>query len=196
MNYSNTGRLVYRGIGKEYLQTKFLERAFSSTTTDIKIAKRFALKGCPSRSHCYILMITIPNTVASYKYTSILDDESEIILQRNIMYEFIGLPFLQDGFMVQHCMISPNDKYIDKPTPYFLDFHPYKTTPLLANLETIKYNNLLSTLLDSTETKKLTRPIYFLNGLPMELIGLGKKRKSKKSKKRTHRLKKSHRTKK
>jgi hypothetical protein len=80
---SNSGTKVYRGLSHFVFQdqNEFIEKGYSSTTTDIDIATKSYTDG-----KCCVLFFEIPNNVNSYTYQEKSYKESEILIQRNIQY--------------------------------------------------------------------------------------------------------------
>jgi hypothetical protein len=99
----NSGKKVYRGIKPFVIENlDFIERGFSSTTTNIEIAAKNYTDG-----QCCILYFEIPNTVNSYKYPEKGYKEEEILIQRNLQYLNISEVGNYQGVTIFTCTIKP-----------------------------------------------------------------------------------------
>jgi hypothetical protein len=98
----NSGKKVYRGIKPFVIENDFIERGFSSTTTNIDIAAKNYTDG-----ECCVLYFEIPNNVNSYKYPEKGYKEEEILIQRNIQYLNISEMGSYSGVKIFTCTIKP-----------------------------------------------------------------------------------------
>jgi len=76
---------LYRGVSVPIgTRTSFIERAYSSTTRQCKVADTFIDK----KTRCCVLRITVPSSIKRYEYQYIeeKENEDEIVLERDLEY--------------------------------------------------------------------------------------------------------------
>jgi hypothetical protein len=108
MDNKQTGMQVFRGIKRDKNfdiepGNSYIERSYSSTTSNFCIAKSFI------NSNCCILSFRIPDNILSYDFKNNPQDfysqEEEILIERNIVYH-IGNPLIINDVYFYPCVIS------------------------------------------------------------------------------------------
>lgn len=122
LNDKQKGMQVFRGIRKEQNKgfnidnnTSYKELGYSSTSTDFCVSRKFI-------GECCILSFEIPSNLLSVDYKDItrsfLDDEKEILLERNIIY-YIGNSMTINSVVFYPCVLTKIGEELDQNSLLF-----------------------------------------------------------------------------